>query len=80
MSDIRVLIFLVRCSKSLLLCEDIDTAKLLFKDMAECTQQLAPLITLAQSVAKDEVVMGRCRYRFDRTGLGTRRESAKPGM
>ena len=63
MSGIFVVAFLVRCGQSLLLCEEIDTRELRFRDMAACRAQLGDLIAGQwQSAGAARVVMGKCRY------------------
>lgn len=63
MSGILVVAFLIQCSQSLLLCEEIDTLNLSFRDMGACREQLSEILATEQGeVAGDLVVMGRCRY------------------
>lgn len=62
MSQPKIVAFLVRCTESLLICEDIPTDHLRFRDMPDCTQQLPSLIDRMQSRLFGQVVMGRCHY------------------
>lgn len=61
-AQVRVVLFLVRCSQSLLICDDISTEHLRFADMDECTEQRLRHIQAAQKQFPNEVVMGKCRY------------------
>ena len=62
MPGIRVVVHLVRCTQSLLLCDDIDTDHLHFGNVAECQAALPALIfKLEQIDAQKSMVMGRCR-------------------
>lgn len=63
MSGIRVVLHLVRCSQSLLYCDDIDTAHLQFRDVPACEERLAALVAAETDRLPDRpVVMGRCRF------------------
>lgn len=63
MSGIFVLMQLVRCSHSLLICEDIDTAHLRFRDAADCNHMLPAMIAQHTNLESEyPVVMGRCRF------------------
>lgn len=62
MSTPVVVVHLVRCSQSLLLCDDIPTDALRFADPPACEAALPGLI--AEHSGRDSampVVMGRCR-------------------
>jgi hypothetical protein len=79
MSDLRVVAFLVRCTQSLLVCENIDTDAFTFDDMAECQSRLPALIErvrVEDEVNEGQLIMGRCRYLLLKpdTGSGSRRE------
>jgi hypothetical protein len=63
MSGIRVVIHLVRCTQSLLICDDLNTEHLRFHDAAQCEAQLPKLIEAATRQGPPaSVVMGRCRF------------------
>lgn len=62
MSQPMVVAFLVRCTESLLICEDIPTEHLKFRDIPDCRRQLPVLIETAQARLFGQVVMGRCHY------------------
>ena len=63
MSGIFVVAFLVNCGHSLLLCEEIDTRDLAFRDMGECRAQLGGIVADQQRrKGASRVVMGKCRY------------------
>ena len=63
MSGIRVVIHLVRCSQSLLVCDDLKTEHLWFHDAAQCEAQLPMLIEAAtRQGPPPSVVTGRCRF------------------
>jgi len=63
MSGIRVVIHLVRCTQSLLICDDINTDHIRFRDAAHCESQLPALIEIATRQGPPKsVVMGRCRF------------------
>jgi hypothetical protein len=63
MSGIRVVIHLVRCTQSLLICDDLKTDHLRFRDAAHCQAQLPILIEAARRQGPPtSVVMGRCRF------------------
>ena len=65
MSGVHILIFLVSCSQSLLLCEDRSNRDLRFESMADCQAELPTLIEKARATgAEDQVVMAKCRYRL----------------
>lgn len=61
-SGVRIVIHLVKCSESLLICDEISTEHLRFADMTECATELPKLIQFAQSHLQRQVVMGRCHY------------------
>ena len=48
MSGILVVAFLVHCGRSLLLCEEIDTRALAFRDMGVCREKLGGLVAAQQ--------------------------------
>jgi len=48
MSGILVVAFLVHCGQSLLLCEEIDTRELAFRDMGVCREELGGLVAEQQ--------------------------------
>ena len=55
--------FLVHCGQSLLLCEEIETRDLAFRDMGVCREKLGGLVAEQQRKrAAARVVMGKCRY------------------
>ena len=63
MSGILVVAFLVHCGQSLLLCEEIDTRDLAFRDMGVCREELGGLVAEQQRKSgAARVVMGKCRY------------------
>ena len=63
MSGISTVAFLVHCSQSLLLCQEIDTRDLAFHDMGACREQLSGIVAAEQHRAGEaRVVMGKCRY------------------
>jgi hypothetical protein len=63
MSGISIVAFLVHCGQSLLLCQEVDTRDLAFRDMGACREQLSGIIAAEQHRAGDaRVVMGKCRY------------------
>ena len=67
MSGIHVVVFLVKCTQSLLLCDDIETSTHIFRDMGDCQARLESVIQVAQTSAGGNfVVMGRCRYLLQR--------------
>lgn len=61
MTGIRIVLHLVRCTQSLLICDDIDTASLRFQSMTDCEQQRPALIAALGRAEPNQVVMGRCR-------------------
>lgn len=66
MSGIKVVAYLVSCTQSLLLCDDISTEHLRFTDAGECRTRLPAIIHDEQErVGPNLVVMGRCRYVVD---------------
>lgn len=66
MAGIKVVAALVRCAADLLICDDIDTARLRFIDAENCRNALPAIIgELQRRGARDEVVMGRCRFMTD---------------
>jgi len=63
MSGILVVAFLVHCGRSLLLCEEIDTRALAFRDMGVCREELGGIVAEQQRKrGAARVVMGKCRY------------------
>ena len=63
MSAVRIVVHLVRCTQSLLLCDDINTDHLRFRDAAECSAALPALIAAYEKQdLRHPVVMGRCRF------------------
>ena len=63
MSGIFVVAFLVNCGQSLLLCEEVDTRDLAFRDMAACQAQIGTLVAdQRQKQGAARVIMGKCRY------------------
>ena len=77
MSGIRVVVHLVRCSQSLLLCDDIDTDHLHFGNVAECQAALPALIVKHEQIdAQKSVVMGRCRVMLIAPGSAVVRHEA----
>lgn len=63
MSGISIVAFRVNCSQSLLLCQDIDTRQMAFRDMGACRAQLSRIIEDQQRhTGGAGVVMGKCRY------------------
>ena len=63
MPDIKIVLFLVRCSQSLLYCDEIDTDRLSFADMPACQAEVPRLIeTTKRASPTDYVFMGRCHY------------------
>jgi hypothetical protein len=66
MAGIKVVAALVRCAADLLICDDIDTARLRFTDAENCRNALPAIIgELQRRGAPDQVVMGRCRFMTD---------------
>jgi hypothetical protein len=66
MPGIKVVVVLVKCLGTLLLCEDIDTRSLSFEDFEECSSKLPALIEQERRGADaGMVVMGRCRVRLE---------------
>jgi hypothetical protein len=66
MEGIKIVAVLVKCTQSLLICEDIDTSAVRFADIEHCTQGLPQLIAAArQEAGTSWVVMGKCRFRLD---------------
>lgn len=62
MSGPIVVVHLVRCSQSLLICDDIPTDHLRFADPPACEAALPGLIAEHGARDRDQpVVMGRCR-------------------
>jgi hypothetical protein len=73
-SGVKVVVVLVKCTQSLLFCEDIDTQHHRFADIEECTTRLPGLIAeAARTAGLERVVMDRCRFQLDG---GTRRPPA----
>lgn len=65
MSGIPIVVFLVHCNQSLLLCNDIDTRHLAFADIAVCRAALTRIVEDYQRRLGDRpVVMGKCQYRL----------------
>jgi hypothetical protein len=63
MSGILVVVHLVRCTQSLLYCDDIETTHLRFENMVACEAALPGLIEAETPRSADRpVVMGRCRF------------------
>ena len=63
MADIKIVIFLIRCSQSLLHCDDINTEQLSFVDMPACVAEIPILIKTAKRASlTNHVFMGRCHY------------------
>ena len=63
MPDIKVVVFLVRCSQSLLICDDVNTEHLSFADMPACIAEIPGLIETAKRASlANHVFMGRCHY------------------
>ena len=63
MSGILVVAFLVHCGRSLLLCEEVDTRALAFRDMGVCREELGGIVAEQQRKrGAARVVMGKCRY------------------
>ena len=61
-SGILVVVFLVSCSESLLVCKELATEHMTFADIEDCNAQLPRLLRASRAQEKDRVVMGRCRY------------------
>jgi hypothetical protein len=76
-----VAVHLVRCAKDLLVCDDIDTAHLVFLDAAHCETQLQDLIAaiLRQGPA-GSVVMGRCRAMLRKFTPVMQNSRSEPGI
>ena len=70
MSGTYVVAFVVRCSQSLLLCDDLPTEHLRFTDMAACSAQLPILLAEVQEAFPGQVAMGRCRYLLQKQQTG----------
>ena len=69
MSGTRIVIHLVRCTQSLLICDDIETDHLRFKSMAECEAARSAYIDAAKRQGPQYYeIMGRCRFVLDRNG------------
>jgi hypothetical protein len=83
MAGIKVVAALVRCAADLLICDDIDTARLRFTDAENCRNALPAIISELQQVgAPGQVVMGRCRFMTDSGPAPTtdQAQRAKPGI
>jgi hypothetical protein len=66
MEGIKVVAVLVKCTQSLLLCEDIDTSTQRFTDIEHCTQLLPQLMAGArEEVGPRWVVMGKCKFQLN---------------
>lgn len=70
MPGVKIVAVLVRCAETLLLCDNIDSERLRFSDIEDCTARLPALIREAQAAAEDTrtVVMGRCRWLLEEPG------------
>ena len=84
MPDIKVVVFIVRCAQSLLICDDIDTEQISFADMPACLAEMPILIEAAKRASlSNHVFMGRCHYRVHsshrKPRSGTTVESAWAG-
>ena len=62
MNGIKIGLHLVRCGQSLLICDDIDTAALHFRDMADCEGRRPAIIEHFARTAPVQFVIGRCRF------------------
>ncbi|MEM7225881.1 MAG: hypothetical protein AAF495_23085 [Pseudomonadota bacterium] len=63
MNGIQVVLYLVRCSQSLLLCEDLPSDHLRFSSMDVCQAEIASVTRETKlGSARGAVVMAKCRY------------------
>jgi hypothetical protein len=63
MDGIQVVVFLVRCTESLMLCQDLPSEHLHFSSMATCQTDLPYLVEEARTLGADgSVVMAKCHY------------------
>jgi hypothetical protein len=63
MDGIQLVVFLIRCSEGLLLCEDLSNEHLQFSSTAICQASIPYLLEEAYSSgAAGSVVMAKCRY------------------
>jgi hypothetical protein len=63
MNGIQVVIFLIRCSESLLLCEDLPSEHLMFSSMGICHAGISSVIEEARASSEDgAVVFAKCHY------------------
>jgi hypothetical protein len=63
MNGIQVVIFLVRCSESLLLCEDLPSEHLMFSSMGVCHASVSSVVEEARASSEDGVVVfAKCQY------------------
>jgi hypothetical protein len=66
MEGIKIVAVLVKCTQSLLLCEDIDTSTQRFADIEHCTQRLPQLMDgVREEVGPTWVVMGKCKFQLN---------------
>jgi hypothetical protein len=63
MEGIQAVVFLVRCTDSLMLCQDLPSEHLHFSSMATCQTNLPYLVEEARTLGVDgSVVMAKCHY------------------
>ena len=70
-AGVKVVIVLVRCAQSLLLCEDISTGHLRFEDIQDCRQRLPALVASEQrNHGPSSSVIRRCRFLLEHAPNG----------
>jgi hypothetical protein len=77
MAELAAVVFLVRCTSDLLLCQDVDTARLQFADIEQCRDQLPGVVR--QLKRDSSVLMGSCRLALDRSPVRSPVIAESPG-
>lgn len=64
MDGISVVVHMVRCASSLLICDTIPTHHLRFPDVEVCRGEAARVIEAERDPASSDVWMAKCRYQM----------------
>jgi hypothetical protein len=63
MDGVQIFAFIVRCSADLLICQDVYTESLKFRDIEDCRTRLPAIVrTIDERAGRTRVVMGKCRF------------------
>lgn len=75
MEGISIVVFVVRCTASLLFCDTIPTEHLRFADMEHCRGEASRLIASRQGHDHSGVWMAKCRYQLAAPDLRRARQA-----